>query len=113
MADTTNQFDFFLELFGEAGKVFSALSSILAIVLGTIQNVTGAVNQLLVNIIDWIAQYWPSTPDEVKIANLIQAATANTGIGTAIVYETFQTIFLLLSVVALIKIYKLIPFKAS
>ncbi len=112
--DLTQGFlDFFLELFGEAGKFFTGSLTVLSIIIGTIQNVTGAVNQLLVNIIDWIAEFWPSTPDNLKLANIINAATADTGIGSAIVYETFQTIFLLLAVVALVKLYKLIPFKAS
>ena len=111
--DFTGLVNFLTDMFGDLRKVISSLMGAVAIVVGTIQNLGGAVNTLLVNLINLVADVWPSTPDEIKLATLIENAGNSTGIGTAIIYDTFQTAFLVLSIVALVKLYKLIPFKMT
>ena len=111
--DFTGLAQFIIEFFGDIRKVITSLTSFVAIILGTIQNVTGAVNTLLVKLIDLLATPWPSTPDNLKLATLIENATSQTGIGTAIVYDTFETMFGILAIITVVKLYKLIPFKMT
>lgn len=94
-------------------KVALALSSFLAVVLGAMADPAGAVNSFMVRLIDWTAIYWPETPQGMQIATLITQAIDPSSVGGAVVLEIASTASLMLSVVLLIKLYKLIPFKAT
>ena len=93
---------------------WKALSTIFSIVLGAIANPAGAVNTFICKVIDIVAAVWPSTPDSMKISNiLVSFSTAFPIIGYGIVVEITQTIGTIFLLFAAIKIYKLIPFKMS
>lgn len=101
-------------LAGPAIRVLTAIVPVVSVLITTVANPTGAVNKLLVSFIDFIAQFWPSTPEQLKLANLIAGPLeSGTTVGQAIIVDLFQTAFLMLSVIVLIKLYKLIPFKAT
>ncbi|MEM9817615.1 MAG: hypothetical protein AAF827_14600 [Cyanobacteria bacterium P01_D01_bin.6] len=93
-------------------RIAIAVLGPLGVILGTFANPEGAVNSFLVRLIDWIAPYMPSTPENLKLANLIFSGGA-IPIGQAVLNDVFQLIGLMLGVVLIIKIYKLIPFKAT
>jgi hypothetical protein len=100
-------------LVGPAVIVFRALAVIGAIALGAILDPTGAFNALICRLIDFIALYWPSTPPSLKLANLLFPTGANQSLGHYFLVELFSTAFIMLSIVALVKLYKLIPFKMT
>ena len=85
----------------------------LSIVLGAIANPQGAVNGFICRIIDVVASVWPSTPSSLQLSNLFASSDASTGIYAYLVSEIFSLALICLSIVALVKLYKLIPFKMS
>lgn len=90
---------------------FSSLGSV---ILGIITNPLGAVNAFINVIIDAVASVWPSTPPSLKIAALIDSVAATMpGVGRGIIREFFVTISSFFALAVVIKIYKLLPFKAS
>lgn len=102
------------KLFDSFKWLILAFTGPVGIVLGAIANPGGAVNSFICRIIDVVAIPFPSTPNNLKIVNLL-AATGDSIplVGRAVVYDIFTTAFSMLSIVLLIKIYKLIPFKMS
>jgi len=106
-------FDLLKFLVRPAAPVFNALRSLIAIALGALADPTGAFNALIVRLIDFAALYWPSTPEELKIANLIFPQSGTVPIGKYFIVEIFSTAFLMMGVIAFVKLYKLIPFKAT
>lgn len=93
---------------------WDSLSKLFSILLGAIANPFGAVNSFICLLIDGIASVWPSTPENLKVGSLIASiGTAIPLVGTAVVYDIFQTAGSMLAIVLLIKLYKLIPFKMS
>lgn len=95
-------------------RIALALVPAIGILLETISDPAGALNQLLVTMIDYVAIYWPETPEQLKLSNLVMGQLEpGTSVGEAIIIDIFQTAFLMLSVVVVIKLYKLIPFKAT
>jgi hypothetical protein len=96
-------------------RIALAILGPLGILLGIIANPGGAINSLICRVIDVVAVYWPSTPDNLKLANLINGfLTSNSDtIGGAVVKEIYTTAFAMLAIVLLVKLYKLIPFKAT
>jgi hypothetical protein len=93
-------------------RLVSALFAPVALVLGTIADPGGALNSFLIRTVDLLAVYWPSTPEELKISNLIFSASG-AGIGRTVLIDSLQTIVLIAGVVGLVKLYKLIPFKMT
>jgi hypothetical protein len=56
----------------------------------------------------------PSTPDNLKIANLIsQLGSTFPLIGSGVIHELFTTVASIVGILVLIKVYKLLPFKMS
>jgi hypothetical protein len=93
-------------------RIALAVLGPLGLVLGAIADPSGALNGLVCRLIDALALAWPSTPENLKIANLI-FSDGSIGVGESIVIDIFQTAFLVLSIIALVKLYKLIPFKMT
>ena len=95
-------------------SVAVALFGVIALILGAIQDPEGAVNTFLVRMIDNIAPLFPQTPESLKVANIIDSVGETMPVvGKAVVFEVFQTISIIFGILAVIKIYKLIPFKAT
>jgi hypothetical protein len=91
-----------------------ALGTILALLIGTVLDPTGAINALVCLVIDIVTAVFPSTPDSLKIGSLLNSI-GNTipVVGVGIVYDLFSTAAQMLGIVLIIKVYKLIPFKMS
>ncbi|MGK7893256.1 MAG: hypothetical protein AB4372_06405 [Xenococcus sp. (in: cyanobacteria)] len=88
--------------------------TILSLILGAIKNPEGAVNTFLVKMIDLIAPFFPATPPNLKLSYLIDSVdSVMPAVGKAVIFEIFQSIALIISVSIVIKVYKLIPFKAT
>lgn len=94
--------------------VLSSITSIIALVLGAIRDPGGAVNAFICRIIDLILIPWPSTPSSLKLGSLLSSfANAFPIIGYGIVLEIAQALGGIFALFVVIKIYKLLPFKAS
>lgn len=106
-------FDLLKALVTPASVFFRSVVAIVSLALGAIADPTGALNALVVRLIDFIALFWPSTPEQLKIANLIFPQSGAVPIGQYIIIELFSTAFLMISIVAFVKLYKLIPFKGT
>lgn len=94
--------------------VFSSVGTIIAFLLGALLNPQGLLNQIVCGTIDGIASLLPSTPNNLKIGSLIDSIAATMpAVGRGIIREMFVTLTAMMAVIAVIKIYKLLPFKAS
>ena len=61
-----------------------------------------------------IAPIFPSTPENIKIANIINYISDQMPVvGKSVIFEILQTLGIIFSILVVIKIYKLIPFKAT
>lgn len=110
----TSIFDLLKQLAGPLIKLSVGLFPVVGVLIATVADPAGAANQFLVTMIDHVAIYWPETPENLKLANLIMGQLEpGTSVGKSILIDIYQTGFLMLSVVLLIKLYKLIPFKAT
>ena len=87
---------------------------VLQVIIGAIKNPTGAVNTFLIKIIDLIHPIFPSTPESLKMSSLIEEIDAVIPVvGKSIIFEVLELILIILGVSLVVKIYKLIPFKAT
>lgn len=107
-------FNFIQALFNPLYLFLISITSIIALILGAVADPAGAVDTFICKIIDIVVFVLPSTPDNLKIANLLMAfATAYPIVGWGIVLQIIQNISTMFAIVVVIKIYKLIPFKMS
>lgn len=91
-----------------------SITSIVSLILGAISNPAGAVNAFICRIIDVILIPWPTTPESMKLGSLLSSfANAFPIVGYGIVLDIAQTLAGMGVLFVAIKIYKLIPFKAS
>lgn len=103
-----------ITFFNPAISVAVSITSLVAFLLGALQDPNGLLNTIAVSVIDNIAALWPSTPENLKVGNLLDAAAlAMPAIGRGLIYEIFITVVTLFSLTVIVKIYKLIPFKAT
>ena len=94
--------------------VCTALIGIVAFLVAALQDPQGWMNSVVITTIDAIAHLFPSTPDDLKIGTIIN----NLGdsmplVGRAVVREIFTAISSMAGIALVVKIYKLIPFKAT
>lgn len=102
------------KLFNSVNWIILAITAPISIILGAIANPAGAVNSFLCRMIDLVASVFPSTPENLKIANLlISTGDSIPIVGRSIVFDIFTTIASMFAIILLIKLYKLIPFKMS
>lgn len=74
----------------------------------------GFLNQCINWIIDLFAAILPSSPDSIKISTQVNSITNLTpGIGSGIIREMYNSFAQLAGFALIIKVYKLIPFKAT
>ena len=86
----------------------------IALVLGAINDPEGAINTFLIKGINLISVVFPSTPEDLKIASIINGLGDQLPlVGKAVIYEILQTLAVIFGLTLAIKIYKLIPFKAT
>jgi hypothetical protein len=91
-----------------------SVTVIVALLLGCIANPSGAVNQFVCTILDLIAFVLPSTPPQFRVATILQSASNSMPlIGYGVVNEIYNTASGMFLISVAVRIYKLIPFKAS
>jgi hypothetical protein len=102
-----NLFDFF-------NSIIEFIKSALEIIVGILLNPLGALNQGINYLTDLIGAILPSTPDELKVGSIIQNIGSDIPlIGSGLIKTAFDTFSQLIGIATVIKIYKLIPFKAT
>ena|ERR687885_2010937 len=90
----------------------------LSILLGVIADPTGSFGYFICIMIEVILSPLPSTPESLKITNLISQFTQSLGdaypvIGAGLLNEVFGSVGIVVGILVIVKIYKLIPFKMS
>ena len=94
--------------------VFASISGLISILLGAIADPQGWMNAVVCTTIDVITGALPQTPSNLKIANILNSIGDSMPlVGRSIVYEVAGTIATIAGISLVIKIYKLIPFKAT
>jgi len=89
------------------------LFGLVAFLASAFLNPTGAWNGWVIGAIDHIAAFFPSTPQEYTLAGIAGSIADVLPFGTGIIFEIFQSFLALGGLMVIIKIYKLIPFKAT
>lgn len=94
--------------------VCTGLIVIVAFLVSALNDPQGWMNSVVITTIDAVASLFPSTPDSLKIGNIINSVGDSMPlVGRAVIRETFNTISSIAGIALVVKIYKLIPFKAS
>ena len=94
--------------------VCTGLIGIVAFLVAALNDPQGWMNSVVITTIDSIANVFPSTPEELKIGTIINTVGDSMPlVGRAVVKEVFVTISSMAGIALVVKIYKLIPFKAS
>ena len=107
-----NLFDLLKWLANPLVKLVISLTGPVALILGTMADPNGAINTFIIDVIDALEPHLLETPESLKISNLIFDNGPVT-VGQAVLTDVFQLISIMVGVVALVKLYKLIPFKAT
>lgn len=103
-----------LEFFKPVTVFFMSVGSLVAFLLGALQNPQGLMNQVVCTVIDVVTAVLPSTPQGLHISDFVSAAANQIpAVGRGIISEVLTTIASLSAIALAIKIYKLIPFKAT
>lgn len=89
------------------------LFGLVAFLASAYVNPTGAWNGWVIGAIDHIASFFPSTPNQYTLSGLANSIADVVPFGSGIIYEMFQSFIALGALMVIIKIYKLIPFKAT
>lgn len=93
---------------------FVSVTVIVALILGCIADPSGAVNKFICTIIDVVSVIFPSTPTQLRLGSLIDSASSIApAFGTSILRDIASTVGSIFTISLVIRIYKLIPFKAS
>lgn len=93
---------------------FVAIGVLLVVLVGAVLDPGGAINAFLCFCIDIVAAVWPATPNDLKLGSLLASfAQSFPLVGWGIILEIIQTCVSMLVIVLLVKLYKLLPFKAS
>ena len=94
--------------------LLAAIITIVTILVAAVVDPKGFINQLICGLIDLIAIPFPSTPDSLKLSSIINTLSLALPVfGKALIQSIIGTFADLFFLYATIKIYKLIPFKAS
>ena len=94
--------------------VCTGLIGIVAFLVAALKYPQGWMNSVVITTIDAIANVFPSTPEELKIGTIINTIGDSMPlVGRAVVKEIFVTISSMVGIALVVKIYKLILFKAS
>lgn len=90
---------------------FAITFVIFALMIAAIADPNGAINTFMILIIDLVKNVFPNTPDDMKIASWV-ASFQDTFpiIGGAILVETLNGVLGMIAMMAIIKIWKLLPF---
>lgn len=107
-------FNAFILFFQPIVVLSTGLTSFAGFLVAALANPEGIINKFANSVIDAIASIFPSTPNNLKLGYLLDQSTASVpALGRGIIGDIFSTISAIFAVVVIIKIYKLIPFKAT
>lgn len=107
-------FEILMEFLKPIVVVYSSIGVFISFLLGALKNPQGFMNSVICNAIDYIAFLFPSTPDNLKIGSFINAASATLpALGKAVIADIFITLLAMAGIALVIKIYKLLPLKAT
>ena len=100
------------------GSVVRSFWIPLSVLLGFITDPGGFVSSFACTILKYIFQFFPSTPDNLKVVGLFDEMISTFDktfpiIGGGIFNEILSSISAYIGIILLVKIYKLIPFKAT
>ena len=94
--------------------VCTGLIGIVAFLVAALNDPQGWMNSVVITTIDAVAGFFPSTPDNLKIGTIIDSLGDSMPlVGRAVIREIFTTISAIAGIALVVKIYKLIPFKAT
>lgn len=94
--------------------ISTALVTVISWLLGALSNPQGMMNGIVNKTIDLIASILPSTPDSLKVGSIINNVSGiMPAVGRAVISEIFFSISVIFGLIAAVKLYKLIPFKAT
>lgn len=103
-----------LAFFNPVTSVFLAVVSLVSWLLGALSDPQGMMNGVVNTVIDVVATILPSTPNSVKVGTIINGvASFMPNIGRAVISEIFVSLLSIFALVGAVKLYKLIPFKAT
>ena len=92
----------------------TAIGVIIATLVVAATNPQGFINQLVCGLIDIVALPFPSTPEPLKFSSIITVLSTSLPIfGKVLIESILGTVKDLFILYFAIKIYKLIPFKAT
>lgn len=93
---------------------FASIGSLIAFLLGGLANPQGLMNKIIIKTVDVIAAILPETPSNLKVSSVLNSVAGfMPNVGRDIVYEVASTIAAIAAISLVVKIYKLIPFKAT
>lgn len=106
--------EFLFKLLKPIYVVFFSITGFISFLLGALADPQGWMNAVVCTTVDVIAAFFPRTPDNLKIANILNSVGDSMPlVGRSIVYEIAGTIATIAGISLVIKLYKLIPFKAT
>jgi hypothetical protein len=100
------------------GNTIRGLWKPISILLAFLINPGGVVSEWSCKILKFIFGFFPSTPDNLKLSTLFVKAISSFDktfpiFGGGMLKETINTVFAVAAIILVVKIYKLIPFKAT
>ena len=105
---------FLFKLLKPVYLVLASITGFISFLLGALLDPQGWMNAVVCVTIDVITAVLPRTPDSIKISSILNSVGDKMPlVGRSIVYETASTIAIIAGISLAIKIYKLIPFKAT
>jgi hypothetical protein len=94
--------------------IATSITGIVTFLIGAFENPSGWLSQVIKKLIDIVAAVLPETPDNLKVTNLLQSLYPETpSVGKYVLGEIVEVLITLSAIALVIKIYKLIPFKAT
>ena len=91
-------------------SIWNPLIEIINFVMGMVLDPIGFLWWILGNMLILFANVLPSTPEEITLQYVVNQIGETTNLGTSLIAETIGSASQILMIVAVIKVYKLIPF---
>lgn len=110
----SNFFQFLLNFLKPVTVFFMSVTGLVAFLVGALADPQGFANAFICGAIDMISGIFPSTPENLKIGSIIASVSSQVpAIGCAVLQDIVTTLASIFAIFIVVKIYKLIPFKAT
>lgn len=93
--------------------IWNGIASIINLILGILTNPIGFIKWVSLGGIDFFINFLPSMPENLSLNYAVNSIAESAGIPPGLVAELGGMASQFLLIAAVIKIYKLIPFKAT